>query len=58
MLPFRTYPIVRTLWMAPKSVFVYASMIHLIATILRILREKGWFGLATNSKKNVLESLF
>ena len=42
---------VRTLWMAHNIVFVDASMMHLIAIILRIFREKSWFGLATNYKK-------
>ena len=38
--------------MAPNSVFVDAFMMHLIAIILQIFREKIWFGLATNYEKN------
>ena len=34
------------LWIAPNIVFVDASMVHLIAIILQIFREKklAWFG--------------
>ena len=49
---------VRTWWMVPNSIFVDASMMHLIAIILQIFREKSWFGLVTNYKKNVLENQF
>ena len=44
--------LVRTLWMAPNSVSVGASMMHLKAIILRIFREKSFFGLATNFQKS------
>ena len=40
-----------TLWMVPNSIFVDASMMHLIAIVLQIFREKSWFGLVTNYKK-------
>ena len=33
------------------NVFVDASMMHLIAIILQIFKEKSWFGLATNYPK-------
>ena len=41
----------RTLWIAPNRVFVDASMMQLIAIILRTFRKKSWFGLAANYKR-------
>ena len=38
--------------MAPDSVFVDVLVMYLIAIILRIFREKSWFGFATNYQKN------
>ena len=40
-----------TLKMAPNSVFIDASVMHLKAIILQIFIKKSWFGWATNYKK-------
>ena len=37
--------------MVSNTVFVDALMIHFKAIILRIFREKSWFGLVTNYKR-------
>ena len=47
----------RTLWMAPNSVFVDASNMHLISIILRIFSDKSWFGLAVNYKRKCVRRL-
>ena len=45
---------IRTLWVAPNNVFVDSN---LKAIILRIFREKSWFGLATSFKRKCIRKL-